>query len=319
MDDSFFLKAIESKVEKETTRKNYIYRLNGLKKRLVKRMTESGTEIPERLILHIITHPRKYYPMIQNEYDNEVLTIKNTVTLILALIKYTDLKCKIESPYKKWLIIHQELCDQETDRYNKNLPSEKQRANYVTLDELRDAIVKLSAGSPHSTRRSSLQFCLLNMYLHIRPKRADFGDIRVYLSTDPNRKDRNYVVIDGDRSFFVLNKYNKTQRDGTPIVEHFGNELAKVFRESLKAHPRRHLFVGNNGEPFKTANAYSKFVTTTFKTNLGKSTGVSLLRHMFINEKVDLNKLSIEEKDAIATAMGHTRTQQEQYKLFFNK
>ncbi len=319
MDDSVFINAIESKVEKETTRKNYIYRLNGLKKRLTKQMNESGTQIPERLILHVLTHPRKYYPMIKLVYDDEVLTIKNTVTLLLALIKYTELKCKIESPYKKWLAIHQELCDQETDRYNKNLPSEKQRANYVTLDELRDTVLKLSGGQPHATRKSSLQFCLLNMYLHIRPKRADFGDIRVYISTDPERKDRNYVVLAGDQSFFVLNKYNKTQRDTTPIVEHFDSSLAKVFRDSLKAHPRRYLFVGNNNEPFKTANAYSKFVTTTFKTHLGKATGVSLLRHMFINEKVDLNKLSIEEKDAIATAMGHTRTQQEQYKLFFNK
>ena len=60
-------------------------------------------------------------------------------------------------------------------------------------------------------------------------------------------------------------------------------------------------------------------MTATFKTHLGKATGVSLLRHMFINEKVDLNKLSIEEKEAIATAMGHTRSQQEQYKLFFDK
>jgi hypothetical protein len=319
MDDTFFINAIESKVEKETTRKNYIYRLNGLKKRLIKHMNDSGNEVPDKLILHVLTHPRKYYPTIKQVYEDEVLTIKNTVTLLLALVKYTELKCKIESPYKKWLEIHQDLCEQETNRYNKNIPSEKQRANYVTLDELREAVVKLSATQPHSTRKTSLQFCLLNMYLHIRPKRADFGDIRVYLSTDPNRKDRNYAVIDGDRSFFVLNKYNKTQRDNTPIVEHFGSDLAKVFRDSLKAHPRRHLFVGTNNESFKTSNAYSKFVTTTFKTHLGRATGVSLLRHMFINEKVDLNKLSIEEKDAIATAMGHTRTQQEQYKLFFNK
>jgi len=319
MDDAYFVSVIETKIKNASTRDNYMYRLNGLKKRLAADIKLSGSEPPEKFTLHILTHPRKYFPIIKRVYDGEVLTIKNNVTLVLAIIKYADLKCKIESPYKKWLSFHQELCDQEAERYNKNLPSDKQRANYVTLQELSEAVAKLAADKPHATRRASLQFCLLNMYLHIRPKRADFGDVRVYVSSDPNRKDRNYVVLDGDKSFFVLNKYNKTQRDGIPIIEHFANPLFTVFRDSLRAHPRKHLFVGNNNQPFKTSNAFSKFVTATFKKHLGKSTGVSLLRHMFINEKVDLNKLSIEEKDAIATAMGHTRSQQEQYKLFFDK
>lgn len=319
MDDAFFVKIIETKIKNESTRGNYLHRLNGLKNRLTAHLKAAGTDIPQRFTLHILTHPRKYYPIVKRVYDDEVLTIKNIVTLILAIIKYAELKCQLESPYKKWLSYHQELCDQEAERYNKNLPSDKQRANYVTLQELNEAVAKFASESPHATRRSSLQFCLLNMYLHIRPKRADFGDVRVYVSTDPNRKDRNYVVLDGDKSFFVMNKYNKTQRDGIPIVEHFGNDLATVFRDSLRAHPRKHLFVGNDNQPFKTSNAFSKFVTATFKKHLGKSTGVSLLRHMYINEKVDLNKLSIEEKDAIATAMGHTRLQQEQYKLFFDK
>ena len=140
-----------------------------------------------------------------------------------------------------------------------------------------------------------MQFCLLNMYLHIRPKRADFVDVRVYVKNDPHRKDRNYVVLAGDKSYFVLNHYNKTQKDNIPILENFGAELSKVFCKSLLAFPRKHLFVGGNGKPFQTSNAFSKFVTATFKTHLGKATGVSLLRHMFINEKVDLNKLSIEQ------------------------
>ena len=319
MDDDFFVKAIESKVQNENTRKNYVYRLSGMKKRLIKHMEASSMVVPDKFVLHVITHPRKFYPIIESAYDNELLTIKNIVTFILALIKYTDLKCKIESPYQKWLQYHKKLCDQENDRYNKNRPSERQSTNYVTLEDLKKAVVKMQAEDPHSSKRSSMQFCLLNMYLHIRPKRADFGDVRVYVKNDPHRKDRNYVVLAGDKSYFVLNHYNKTQKDSIPIVENFGADLSKVFCKSLLAFPRKHLFVGGNGNPFQTANAFSKFVTATFKTHLGKATGVSLLRHMFINEKVDLNKLSIEEKEAIATAMGHTRSQQEQYKLFFDK
>lgn len=320
MDDQDFVAILDKTISNPNTRKNYKYRLSGLQKRLRQHMSETGMKVKEdQLILHVLTHPRQYFPIIKTIYNNETLTVKNIVTFLLSLVKHANLKCKIESPYKKWLSFHEEMAKLENERYSTNLPTDKQRQNYVSVEELQRAVDKLAKESPHGTIKKSLQFCLLKMYTYIKPKRADFGAIRVYAGKDPHKKDRNYVVLSNDKSYFVLNHYNKTQTNDIPIVEEIDKELVKTFRDSVLAHPRQYLFVGADQKHFKTSDAFGKFVKTTFKEHLGKSTGVSLLRHMFINEKVDLNNLSIMEKNAIATAMGHTRSQQEQYKLFFGK
>lgn len=320
MDDQEFVAILDKKITNPNTRKNYKYRLSGLQKRLRQYINDTGMKVPEnRLILHVLTHPRQYFPIIKAVYNNETLTVKNMVTFLLSLVKHAELKCKIESPYKKWLSFHEEMAKLENERYSSNLPTEKQRQNYVSVDELQGAVDKLANESPQDSLKRSMQYCLLKMYTSIKPKRADFGAIRVYAGRDPHKKDRNYVVLTNDKSYFVLNHYNKTQTNDIPIVEEINRDLVKTFRDSMMAHPRQFLFVGADRKPFKTSDAFGKFVMTTFKEHLGKSTGVSLLRHMFINEKVDLNKLSIVEKNAIASAMGHTRSQQEQYKLFFGK
>lgn len=317
MDTNFFKDALAKNIPNENTRNNYKYRLDGLERRLGTYYNTHQEQPPKHVVLHVLTHPRKYYSVLQELYP-ETLTMKNMLAFVLALFKHADLKCQFESPYSKWKTYHEEYADKEYERYSKNLPSEKQRASYVSFEDMQRAVSELATKRPHQqSTKLSLQFSLLNMYLYIKPKRADFGCIKVYYNTDPQRSDINYIVL-GKDSYFVLNHYNKTQRDGDVIVEAIPKELAKVFVDSLKAHPRKYLFVGVDGHPFKTCNAYTKFVITTFKKHLGTNTGVSMLRHIYINERIDFNKLSIEEKDMIASAMGHTRKLQEQYKLIFD-
>ena len=321
MDDEI-LSLLKSHVHNDNTRKNYIYRLNGLKKK----MAPLSNVKDEVLLFHILTHPRKYYPMIKTSYDDKTLTVKNIITVILATFKYTDLRTKLQSPYKKWLEYHEEYCEKEDTKYSKNRPSSKQEENYITLDELKEVVHNMKHSKIHTrTKKLSMHYCLLSMYLYIRPKRADFGDIKIHFETDPGSKDHNYLVLKQpnaacDRpSYFVFNHVNKTHRSSTdPIIEHVPAELSVIFINSVARFPRDYLFEGTDNQAFKTSNSFTKFVIAAFKKHTGKGTGVSLLRHMYINEMVDLNKLSIEEKEAIASAMGHSRKLQEQYKLFFN-
>jgi hypothetical protein len=158
------------------------------------------------------------------------------------------------------------------------------------------------------------------MYLNIRPKRSDFGNIKIY-EKDIGKKDHNYLVItyqETKEAYFVFNELNKVSIK-EPIVEPVSKGLKEVFLASLEAHPRDYVFVGQDKKPFKTPNAFGKFVTRTFEHYFGKKVGTSMIRHIFINEKIDLNKLTIEEKNEVAHAMGHDRQQQEKYKLFFDK
>lgn len=157
------------------------------------------------------------------------------------------------------------------------------------------------------------------MYQSIQPKRADFGDIRFH-KKDHKETDINYLVLSPKKgkSFFVFNHRTKTNST-EPMKEPITDELRDIFLESRNRHERKYLFIGKNKGPFQTTNAFSKFVTRSFANVFGKNTGVSMLRHMYINEKVDFQHSSIEQRKKISAAMGHTAEQQDMYRLIFPK
>ena len=61
-------------------------------------------------------------------------------------------------------------------------------------------------------------------------------------------------------------------------------------------------------------NTYSVFVKKTFEDFFGRATGVSLLRHIYITEKLEFDDMTLEEQDAEAKLMLHTSGLQRKYK-----
>jgi hypothetical protein len=61
-------------------------------------------------------------------------------------------------------------------------------------------------------------------------------------------------------------------------------------------------------------NTYSVFVKHTFEELFGRSTGVSLLRHIYITEKLDFDDMTIQEQEDEAKLMLHTSGLQRRYK-----
>lgn len=316
MDDQYFIDKLEKEIENKNTRKNYVHRVNGLIKKL---KTELKDDAPEHLIKHVLTHPRKYSVLIEKIYKNELLTVKNMFTLILAVFKYCELKEKYEDSYLKWKELHKRYVELERQRYEKNQPTQSQKDKYISYDDMKKGIEKLAKDDPHSTLKKSLEFCLVNMYQSIQPKRSDFGQIRLH-KKDHKETDINYLVLSSKKgkSFFVFNHRTKTNST-EPMKEPITDELRDIFLESRKKHDRKYLFIGKDKGPFKTSNAFSKFVIRTFGNVYGKNTGVSLLRHAYINEKVDFQHASIEQKRKIADSMGHDVLQQDKYRLIFPK
>jgi hypothetical protein len=313
MKNVYFYRCLEEKIPNTNTKKNYEHRMNSLLKHMNGSRDADGEKIKgDVLVANIMTHPRHFFPLLQKSYTKDS-TLKNMLTLILTLFKHSSFKCDYESSYDKWKEFHDIYSKQEKQMYNSNIASNTQKDKIVTFEEMKGVVDKID--NPHKTLKSSMEYCVLNMYMEIIPKRADFGQIRVYLK-DKQSTDKNYVVLDSNDSYFVLNHYNKTQKDKTETLkEPVTDRLRRVFKQSLHHFPRKYLFVGQDNEPFKTSNAYTKFVIKTYEKYLGKKIGVSMIRHIFINEKVDLNTMTVEEKDKIAKAMGHSRRQQEQYKI----
>ena len=330
-----FLEILDEHIANKNTRDQYKRRLKllvGVLNTWQDTLPESKRKNASTIVLWCLLHPRKCFGVIKEAYPN-VQTAGNMLTFVLSLFKYAELKCRYEAPYKKWLKYHGKLGDQIEDKYKTNEPTLAQREKYISFDDMASVISALAKSKdPHKTLELSMEYSLISMYAEITPLRSDFGRIRVY-ARDKERKDRNYVVVgaeggeggeggeDADKYYFVINHYNKTQmgKDGTmkpskhiPITA----RLAGVFRESLQRWPRKYLFMSRRGNVLEKPAAYSKFVTSTYKKHFGKAVGTSMLRHIYVTEKVNANNQSVADRERIAESMGHSRHMQDLYKLF---
>jgi hypothetical protein len=108
-------------------------------------------------------------------------------------------------------------------------------------------------------------------------------------------------------NIFKTSKYYQTVEEELPPA------LKKDIDTSLSRHPRDYLFLKDDGEPMSN-NTYSVFVKKTFEEFFGRATGVSLLRHIYITEKLDFDDMTLEEQDTEAKLMLHTSGLQRKYK-----
>lgn len=300
---------LKNSFQNETTRKNYVYRMNTLLRTCYVKSMQP-----------IIESPDAFYHLIRDAYPN-ITTRKNLLTLILALFKYDKaLSAEFPEQHQRWMKLHDDMDGLQTAKYNKNMPDMKQLAKYTPFEDIQLKYNELTKNgeNAHLTRQLSQYLVLLSIILNTPPKRADYGCMRIFYDKDPQLSTENYVVIQSSSSsgmggYMVFTKY-KTDKKHMRIDESMNAQLFRDITTSLRRWPRDHLFVTKSSKPFASNNAFSKYVISAFKTLFGKDTGVTMLRHIFITEKVDMNLLSIEEKSEIAQQMMHTSGLQEKYK-----
>jgi hypothetical protein len=282
------------------TRENYISRLRGLFKHV------------DKPLLDILLNPDTYYPQIQKAYPS-LTTRKNLLTTFLALFREDDeLKAKPEIQ-TKWKKLHDDLSKLQEAKIRRSEPEDKQVEKYTSYEEIEQKYSNLKKRSFHDTERHSMQFLLISIIVNLRPKRADLGSIRIYLEDDPRKTDENYIVLrKKGTSYLVMNLY-KTSKYHQTVEEDLPEGLVRDIETSLARWPRTHLFRKEDGLPMSN-NTYSAFVKKTFDEFFGRATGVSLLRHIYITEKLDFDDMTLEEQDQEAKLMLHTSGLQRKYK-----
>ena len=302
LSNSYIINILTKSVENEKTRHTYISRLQSLSTALHKTMYD------------ILKDPTLSYPQIQTAYEAES-TRKSIVTVILAVYKHIDdLHIKKKKAHQQWKDIHEELRELETQHYKKNKPTDKQLDNYLSFQEIEDKYNALSKDNPHKTKKSSLEYLLLSITIHIRPKRADFGN--VYICQSPNIKSpsKNYILMNkSNNSYLFLAEY-KTAKTYDTIKEIIPELLYKDITESIKKHPRNYLFVDKSNKSYKKNESYSAYVIRVFESLFNRRVGVTMLRHIYVREKLDFNGMTQEELDKEATLMGHSAEVQRMYR-----
>ena len=265
-------------------------------------------------LLEILEDPETHYQQIQKKYTS-LTTRKNILTAILVLFREDKELKENKSAYERWKKLHDDLGRLQQAKVRRSEPEDKQVEKYTSFEEIESKYEELKRRGFHDTLRHSMQFTLLSVITHIRPKRADLGAVEIYRDDDPRKTDQNYIVLrkpkDGG-SYLVMNMY-KTSKYYQTVEEDIPEGLVRDIEQSLTRHPRKYLFTKENKFPMSN-NTYSVFVRQTFEELFGRSTGVSLLRHIYITEKLDFDDMTIEERNAEAKLMLHTSGVQQQYK-----
>ena len=308
MDDAYFDDLISSSYSKSTTAGNYANRLKSLK----------AICDGQQTVLAILSDPDGSYGRIRDKAPN-VNTRKNYLTLVLALFKNSeDLRLALPQQHARWRAFHDRMDGFQESKYRKHLPDQKQLMQYTSMEEIRAKYEELRAAKdPHGTLQKSQELLLLSIATHLPPKRSDYGAMKVFYDSEKFEDQKNILVLvsnpPGRPSYMSFGKY-KAKGQPRRFDQDLPHAATRDIRDSLRRHPREYLFVNRFGAPFGTNDAFGKFFKRTFQNLFGRDTGTSMLRHIYITEKVNYEELDEDQKDDIAQHMLHSTRLQNKYK-----
>jgi hypothetical protein len=295
MTESALFKPIQENAElSDVSKRNYRNLLNALQNKA----DDVAVDV-------IILDPKKYVPMLKKWYPKPA-SLKSSFVALLALFRYNpSFKEKHAKVYDAWKKAFEDAKAAVEQRYEENAPSERQEEGYVPYEEIVRVRDSLPVGS--------VDRLLLDMYTHLKPMRCEYARIALYrgkVGAEPN-----YILLRGKQhGTLVIQQYKTKNTHGKQEFD-LPPEIMTDLHKSLEEYPREWLFVNTKHEPY-SRNLYVQWTMRVFQKLFGKPLSVALIRHSYINT-LDFNTLTIKDKKAIATSMGHEISTQDRYRLIF--
>lgn len=229
----------------------------------------------------VLSHPAQVYArLVDNTKDSTTRAV--CIAAVSSMFRHIPgLKQRHADAYAEWGR-HLKFENAETvERYDSNKPTPRQAAAHVPWEQVRAARDALP--------KDSVEYLLLAMYSYLPPVRCDYGRLAIhYKEPTPSEKEDepNYVCIKGPRAMTMhLNAYKtkKAGRDG--MTQDLPPHLCDVVWASLEREPREFLFNEvRSGNPFKGADAYTKWAARIFKRVLGNpNASTNTLRHAYLS------------------------------------
>lgn len=203
----------------------------------------------------------------------------------------------------------------------KNEKTDKQERNWISSEDvgklkeerLKTLTEKLGnkAKITPAVYDELLAYLIVSLYTDTSPRRnQDYMKMVVVKKWDDKMPtDVNYLDLTGDR--FVFNVYKTARKYGQHIVN-IPAELRTTLNKYLKYHPNKSskwttpqpFLVTGNGKTLTAVNAITRILNKWF----GKNVGSSLLRHIYLSGKYNIDEM---KQDALD--MGHSVEQQKAY------
>tara|TARA_R110000822_G_scaffold58851_5_gene146959 strand:+ start:279 stop:1217 length:939 start_codon:yes stop_codon:yes gene_type:complete len=278
---------------KPNTIKMYIFNLNKLKKlfqaedlKFLSKVTEVKEQIKD---LHYTTQ--------RNFYNAIIVYLRAGETNEELIEKYDTMRNELNEQYKT---------DNESGKI-----SEKQKNNFVDIQEVKDMINKMEAEIKKeglkkkenltAKEKQLIQvFTIYSILLKI-PLRNDLAGMEAISRkkyktlTDKDKEENNYLVVDKAKMEFVLNEY-KTARKYKQKNIIIPKELEKIVRMYLRKNGMGILFKTGTGTPL-TRNALSQLLIKTSQSYMNKNISTTMIRKivlsdMFADTKKEMEKMS---------------------------
>jgi hypothetical protein len=239
-------------------------------------------------------------------------TYKSRLTAILSVLRMTGMS---EEPLyntykKKYDVVAKKLMDVAKSGEK----SEKEKANWVGVNELDDVIKKHKdlAKSTTATRQNKVDYLLLSLYCHLPPRRnMDYHKMLVIRGTAPKTMSNefNYFIV--DQKMMIFHQHKNTNSKGTEIMSADNADFLEAFDIYTTIMPKlprsakytkSPLLCYENGQAWKDADMIRYRLNVIFDKNVGPS----MLRKIISTQKKPANKEELEDFMDLCKSMGHS-------------
>lgn len=295
--------------------------LNAYVANLSKLLKMADEDINMTNLNKLLSKPKEVIDLLDGRKHS---TIRNYLASIVVITSAQD-KDKLTEEYRKLM---EEYAKEYTNHIKENNKSEKQNENWVSLAELEKVLKSYKREITEKkilkkTELSKKELDLLQKYvvgnLYIGdesnpPLRNDYI-MEIISETDYKRLDeaekkkQNYLVVKNSANkYFSIGEYKTSGKYGVKTFP-IGKNLNRVLNMWLKFNKSKYLLLNSKNSPM-TANGLTKYIQKVFEPT-GKKIGASMLRHIYITEK--LAPLKAQQNELSDKMLHSTAVQQDVY------
>ena len=239
-------------------------------------------------------------------------TRKNKIAVLMVFAQTYNLKDKIVKDLTERM---DKLAQEVKSDYESNEMTDKQKENWLTMEELDKKIAELKADIPKTKLagfndyNKVIKYLILSIYKFI-PLRNDIVDVKIVQGTPPKTTpddNVNYIYIPKTTAAsLVLNSY-KTKEVYKQKVIKLPYEITSDLRKYLplihSVSPNEWFVVGKRDQDKPmTRNAFTKYLNKVF----GKNISTSMIRHTIVSSVYKVDKDEYKQKQELADKMGHS-------------
>lgn len=295
--------------------------LNAYVANLSKLLKMADMEVNMTNLNKLLSKPKEVIDLLDGRKHS---TIRNYLASIVVITSAQD-KDKLTDEYRKLM---EEYAKEYTNHIKENNKSEKQNENWVSLAELEKVLKSYKREITEKkilkkTELSKKELDLLQKYvvgnLYIGdesnpPLRNDYimeiiSEADYKRLEEAEKKKQNYLVVKNSANkYFSIGEYKTSGKYGVKTFP-IGKNLNRVLNMWLKFNKSKYLLLNSKNSPM-TANGLTKYIQKVFEPT-GKKIGASMLRHIYITEK--LAPLKAQQNELSDKMLHSTAVQQDVY------